>query len=155
MTLSAALQLVVDDLAAQVHVSTARVHPGIFDAQEMSRAIVQAPALLLACAGLMEADDLEGDQYEYSAALALYLPVRDEPGRPRTDSVLDDLVWPLLGYIPGREFGSPWSGPAGSPVARNLYSTTIDSRGVALWSVEWDQSIFLPRLPQPGILAPR
>ena len=153
--LHAALQLVVDDLAAQVYVPTARVHPGIFDAEEMARTVVQAPALLLACAGLVPGEDVEGGAYEYTAALALYLPVRDEPGRARTETVLDDLVAPLLGYLPGLELPEPWSGPAGWPVARNLYSATIDARGVALWSIEWDQTLFLPRLPEPGILAAR
>ena len=155
MTLSGALQSVVDACAAQVHVQTARVHPGIFDAEELGRAIVQAPALLLSCAGLVEGDYTGGEAYEYVAALALYLPVRDEPGRPRTEAVLDDLVAPLLGWLPGREFSAPWSGPAGQPVARNLYSATLDARAVALWAIEWDMPIHLPRLPQPGILAPR
>lgn len=145
--LHTALQLVVDDLAEQVHVPAARVHPGIFDAEEMARTVVQAPALLLSLAGLLEGDYAGGEQYEYIAALTLYLPVRDEqPDRPRTETVLDDLVWPLLGYLPGRQFATPWSGPAGSPTAANLYSATIDARGVALWSIEWDQRLRLPRI---------
>lgn len=146
MSLHAALAQMVAAVAGRVQVATARVHPGIFDAAEMARAVVEAPAALLTCAGLLDGDYAGGDAYEYVAALSLYLPVRDEPGRPRTVAVLDDLVLPLLGWLPGADFGPPWGAPAGGPVARNLYSATIDSRGVALWAVEWDQSIRLPRL---------
>lgn len=146
MSLTAALQLVCDDLAGQVSVRTARPHPGIYDAQELGRAALEAPALLLHCAALSPGEYAGGDAYEYEAALALYLPVRDEPGAPRTETLLDDLVAPLLGYLPGRTWGGPWTGAAGQPLARNLYSATIDARGLALWSIEWDQTLRLPRL---------
>lgn len=143
--LSEALRLVVDDLATQVQVADASIHPGIFDAAELARTIVAAPALRLACAGLVPGDYGGGDHFEYLAALVLYLPVRDVPGRARAATVTDDLVWPLLGYLPGRQYPAPWSGPATTPTAANLYSAKIDSTGVAMWSIEWDMPIRLPR----------
>lgn len=140
-----ALQQMVEDLAKFVGVEHASVHPGIFDSEEMARTIVMAPSLLLAAGGLVEGEYAGGETFEYLVPLTLYLPVRDEPGKSRTESVLDNLVVPILGYLPGYECSPPWSGPARSLSAVNLYNAVIDSKGFALWSIEWDQPIRLPR----------
>lgn len=129
------------------NVIEARVHPGITDARGLARASVRVPALLLSCLALAEGDYTGGDAYEYQAALSLYVIHRDQVGSPRLTGILDDLIVPLLGGIPGRDWGgTPWSGGAGIATARTLYSTEIDDQGIALWAVEWDQPIRLPRL---------
>jgi len=145
--LTAALGRITTDLAQTVAVAHHGVHRGIFDAAELARASLRAPALLVHCAGLRAGEYAGGDAHEYRADLTLYLIARDRLGSPRLEQALDELVQPLLGAIPGREWGGPpWSSAAGYPTARSLYSATIDQQGLALWAIEWDQLIRLPRV---------
>ena len=147
--LLAALQCCVDELAGVVPVVDHGVHRGIFDAQELARLATRTPALWLTCTALdpSAAGTTSGDAYDYDAALTLYCLARDRLGSPRLEGMLDALVTPLLGYIPGQRWGGdPWRSGASEAAARSLYATTIDQQGLALWAVAWDQTIRLPRL---------
>jgi hypothetical protein len=145
--LHAALQRCVSECATIAGgVTEARVHPGITDAKALARASIRVPGLLLSCLALVEGDYAGGDVYVYQAALSLYVIQRDQVGSPRLVTILDDLIVPLLGGIPGHDWGGdPWSGGAGVAAAETLYSTEIDDQGVALWVISWDQAIRLPR----------
>lgn len=146
--LNAALQACITDLAARVPVLDFGVHRGIFDATELARLATRAPALWLHCAALTpDAAGSSGDTYDFDASLSLYCLARDRLGSPRLEGMLDELVEPLLGYIPGRNWGgAPWRSGASSAAGRSLYAATIDQQGLSLWVIEWEQSIRLPRL---------
>jgi hypothetical protein len=151
-----ACERIAAELATVVPVRSSAVHRGIFDARELARASVQAPALLVHVASLRPAPSEDGgDAYGYTAALTCYVVQRDHAAGDRLERALDDLIAPLLGYIPGRlwcdaDGASEWTAPAGSVEASSLYSATIDQQAIALWALAWDQSIRLPRV-RPAI----
>ncbi|MCU0843208.1 MAG: hypothetical protein MUC79_16055 [Thiobacillaceae bacterium] len=146
--LVAALQSCVDDLARRVDVIDHGLTRGIFDAGELARHATRAPALWLHLANLEPTETSGGgDAYDYDAALTLYVIARDRLGSQRLEGALDALVLPLLGYIPGQRWGGdPWRNGAGAVAARTLYATAIDQQGLALWTLEWDQTLRLPRI---------
>jgi hypothetical protein len=150
--LHAACQRIAAELGQVVPVRSSTVHRGIFDARELARASIQAPALLVHVSGLAPAPGDDGDDaYGYTAALTCYVIQRDHAAGDRLERALDDLIAPLLGYIPGRlwcdaDGSTEWTTPAGSVEATSLYSATIDQQAIALWALAWDQSIRLPRV---------
>lgn len=145
--LHAGLVRCIGDIAARVPVAAARVHRGVFDAETLARESVQAPALLLTCLALRPGEYAGGDLHEYTAELTLYCIARDRLGNSRLEGVLDDIITPLLGLIPGQLWGgSPFASGASAASARTLYAATIDQQGLALWAVEWEQSVRLPRV---------
>ena len=147
--LLAALTGVVDTLATVVDVLDRGVLRGDLDAQELARLATRSPCLWLAVPVLSPSAEDSGDGvgWDYDAALSLFVLTADRLGSPRLERMLDQMIVPLLGYIPGRAWGgAPWTSGARRPTARALYSTTIDQTGLALWVVEWDQSIRLPRV---------
>jgi hypothetical protein len=73
--------------------------------------------------------------------------LRDRAGSARLDGVLDDLIVPLLGWIPGQTWGGePWARGADQPTAQSVFATEIDAQGIAVWAIAWDQALRLPRL---------
>jgi len=144
-TMQPALQAVVDDLATRVEVKYSAVHPGIFDPEGLARAALRVPAILLSTMGLSPIGSGDDGQ-DYEAHLRLHVITRDALGRLRADSALA-LVETLCGYIPGRRWDhAAWSDPAPWPDASNLYATEINAKGLALWAVDWNQTIRLPRI---------
>lgn len=146
--LRAALDACVNELAGVVPVQAHGVTRGIFDPTELGRLVTRDSAIYLYCAALTPDEDAgQGDAFDYTADLILYTVVRGLQVDARLDTLLDALIVPLLGYIPGQRWGGdPWTGGAETPAARSLYATTSDAQGLALWAIEWTQTLRLPRL---------
>lgn len=144
----AALESVLAELRTVVSVVDAGIHPGVVDPTELGRLSTRTPALYLACPTLVPDPEplADWDGYDYQAGPVAYVLMRDAPGAPRLPRMYDELIVPLLGYIDGQIWGGlPWLTPAGQPRARSLYSLEIDRMALALWTVEWEQSIRIPR----------
>ncbi len=116
---------------------------GRFDAAELRRAAVRAPAIYVACLGAPRVHTAAADAQVYAdLQLAIYIVTTNAPGLPR-GSAARNLADALLVYIPRARWDTDGIGAAEQLRADNLYSTELDERGAALWSLTWTQRLRL------------
>jgi len=125
--------------------ATVTTHSGRFDEDAIRRYLKRAPAAVVSCLG-GEAG-MRGERMLLDASMAVFCCTTDKAGSPRVSGQLElvDAVLralnPLTGAIPALD-----EVMVSRPMnlrARNLYSGKLDSEGVALWVVTWDQQIEL------------
>lgn len=146
MDLPALLEAIAADLRTLLGTRAAvvDVHAGRFTAAELRRYATRAPAVLLACLRVSALDQAGADRQTASLHLAAFVLTTDRDGTPRA-SVALDLAGRVLAALSLRR----WPGidereqrvidPA-TVEATNLYAADIDSQGVALWAVSWQQT---------------
>ena len=127
---------VVSAIKARVPSVAVEEHGGRFDAAELKRVAVRAPAVFVAVLGVGDVRELGG---EIGAALNMgaFVITTSASSAPRDEAALA-IVQALLGLVPGNR----WGRAEGNPdriTAENLFSSTIDKRGVAMWAVSWRQ----------------
>ena len=122
-------------------------HGGRIDAAELSRIATLTPALRLACIDLPLATSTGRGRRRIESQWVAFVIV-DDRGAPtdqtRDDSAMD-LAWTLAEQLSFRRWRLPSiTQDAIAPTSikpENLYSGTINKRGVALWAVSWSQTI--------------
>ena len=141
------LEAIAADLKRQLpKLRTCEVHDGGWDAAEVKRWSVGAPALLVAWLGT-EGTEAPGLAWtDCDQQLAVYIVTAD--GRAdgkllRRGEALRNLVDWLLLYIPRARWMVRGIGPAEELRARNLYSKAVDKDSLALAEVSWRQTVRL------------
>lgn len=116
-------------------------HGGRFNLQELRRYAVSAPCILVACLGAPKITE-EGSQLVAKLRWAAFVLARDTKGQSRGAEALL-LVEALLGVIRGNRWELEHAHRPESLRAENLYSGKLDTHGVALWAITWEQSLDL------------
>ena len=152
MTLSAIQTAIVAGLAARYTDLTVVAHGGQFTERELPLLLAQAPALLVASAGLDRLTPSGETAWRGQVRWAVYVLGNDLPADPpdpavpraalAADTALDLLLW-----LPDQR----WSLAVASLPdpesfsADNLYTGHVNNLRVALWGVTWIQTfLFTP-----------
>lgn len=122
------------------------VHDGKWDAAEVKRWAVAAPALLVASLGVVSTETPGERWTDCGLQLAIYVMTRDgvaaERKLPRGEAARNLVDWLLL-HVPRTRWGLTGIGPVEELRAENLYSGAVDQTGIALWAVTWRQTLRL------------
>ena len=121
---------------------TCAPHDGRFQAAELRRWAVGAPAVLIAWMGTTQTETPGVRWTDCEQQLAAFVVTRDRPGLPRGKAARD-IVSALLLLIPRARWGSTDIAATERLEARNLFSGAVDKNGVALWVVTWRQTLRL------------
>lgn len=143
MPLSANLALLRDQtvaaLAADERLGGARVyaHGGEFTHSELQRYATQAPCVVVA---VLKTDlDYEGGIPHASVTMGAVCVCKDQAGTKRDYQALtlaDAVMRSLMLYVPDHIDLDGASAPQ-HMTGRNLYTTTLDREGIAMWAVGW------------------
>jgi len=142
MSLLAFRDAVVNGIkAALPDVKSIEPHGGRFDEKELRTFGAAAPAVRVA---LLELTGVEGLQGATAMKIrcAAFVATRSTPALPRDKAALA-IVTTLAATIPDNDWGLNNTQNPQAVRAANLYSGGVDSAGIALWAVTWDQQINL------------
>lgn len=156
MDLPALLEAIAADLRTLLgsRAAVVDVHAGRFTAAELRRYATRAPAVLLACLRVSDLDQAGEHRQSASLNLAAFVLATDRDGTPRA-SVALDLAGRVMAILSLRRWANEKDGWPGIPEheqrvidpatveATNLYAADIDTQGVALWAVSWQQTFTL------------
>ena len=135
---------IVTALTAALPAGTSvQAHRGRFDsAAEIQKFAAKAPAVLVACvrAGLRGPGQ---GLAQMPASWAIYVITRDIPQMPR-DAGAIALVEALMLQVSGNCWGRTDISAPSDVQAQNLYAGSIDTLGVALWAVTFEQLVTDP-----------
>lgn len=118
-------------------------HAGRFDtAEELLRIITQAPAVLVSCLAVNRVDE-QGGVLCPEVRWVAYVVTRDAPKLKKDVSAVA-IIEQLVRVIAGNRWGIDGTHRPRGITGENLYSGAIDSLGVAIWAVPWQQGLDLP-----------
>jgi hypothetical protein len=117
-------------------------HGGRFDLEELKRFGALAPAARVAVLALRPAQELSSGRLLVTVRCATFVATRDLPALPRDVAALA-LVDAVLLAIEGNFWGDAAARRPAGLGAENLFGTTQDRTGVALWAVTWEQQVLL------------
>ena len=134
---------------------TCTVHDGRFDRDGLKRFSLQTPAILVSCLGSASVTDRGDGGINADRLWAAFVLTRPAPGLPRGEgarNLVDALELLILRGVErtdektgeirsSNRWGLKGVGPAEQVRSQNLYGGTIDSKGVALWTVTWRQAL--------------
>ncbi|BCS94613.1 hypothetical protein DSLASN_02450 [Desulfoluna limicola] len=136
---------------------TCEPHGGRFDLQELKRISTKAPAVFVAILGTGKVKEVGSGEVDIPVSLAAFVVTKTEGKLPCAESALN-VAEGLLTRIPGSNWACDGVFGADPATAKNLYSGTIASKGVAMWAVTWTQKVrmgedaFRTDLPFPSEL---
>ncbi len=141
------LEAIAADLRAQLPaLKSCEVHDGKWDAGEVQRWAVRAPAVLVAWLGTARAETPGVAWTDCDQELAIFVVTRNAPRLRRGEACRNLVDWLLL-YVPRARWGfssaATGIGAAEDLRAENLYSGAIDKQGVAIAAVTWQQTLRL------------
>ena len=141
MSLETLRQAVVATLdAATPKQVTCAAHGGRFDLNELKRVSAKAPALFVAVLGFGDLKESHGE-YEAVVSWAAFVVTRDAP-RVHRDKAAVALVDALALIVPDNTWGTDACLNTPQNVrGDNLFNSTVDKAGVAMWAVSWRQSM--------------
>lgn len=119
---------------------TVEPHGGRFDLKELNRWSRQAPAVLVAAVSVPAIAD--GPTRNAEVRWVAYLVTRDTPEATRDVAALD-YAEALLRLVRKNTWGLENTQTPERVAAENLYSGQLDSNGMALWAVSWQQAVSL------------
>ncbi|MDE2667551.1 MAG: hypothetical protein OXI69_15530 [Acidobacteriota bacterium] len=141
---------------------TCEGHDGRFDLAELKRRALKTPAVLVSCGGTTSVEERGDEGINSTRQWTAFVLTRDAPGLSRGEAArnlvdaLEFLI--LLGAIRTEEktgvqrqsnrWGLRGVGQPEQLRSQNLYSGTIDKKGVALWAVSWRQTLSLRPLTE-------
>lgn len=143
MSISAFLKAIEADITPPLQALGARdiaTSPGRFDAGEIDRRSFKSPALRVAFLGAGRSKPLPDKTRRYDASWGVFILT---DGRGRAAEGLDLMV-AIAERIEVNRFAA--AAPVGLPENIRLdplYSASTDDKGIALFSVSWNQSIRL------------
>ena len=140
--LEAAAQAIRDDVrvpeAAEVSVWRGRVGAEVLD-----RLSTRDPAIVLAC----DRADLSPDLSPVSMNLTIVALCMSRGGKDRDDVALT-LVEGLTRWIDDWVWGPDFNArPPDRITARNLWTPSVDKKGVTIWALAWTQQLELASTP--------
>jgi hypothetical protein len=115
-------------------------HPGRFTQAELQLLARKKRAVRVAIESMPELVINGPGQIMASPLFSAVVICSDVADMPRHQSALD-LVQTILQALPHARWGASYLGPVmpKSIRADNLYSGDIDSQGIALWGISWQQ----------------
>ena len=119
---------------------TVEAHGGRFDLNELKRWSKQAPAVLVAAVSVPTIAD--GPTHIAEVRWVAYLVTRDTPQATRDVAALD-FSEALLRLVRKNTWQLDNTQNPQRVTAENLYSGQVDSHGMALWAVSWQQAVSL------------
>lgn len=148
MTPSAIQAAAVAVLAARYPALTVVAHGGQFTERELPMLLAQAPALLVAIAGIDRLTPFGETAWRGQVRWAVYVLGNDLPADPPTPEVpraalAADTALDLLLWLPGQRWGLAAAGlpDPDSFSADNLYTGHVNTLRIALWGVTWTQTV--------------
>lgn len=126
-------------------------HAGRFDLAELQRLAAKAPAVRVACLGVLSAKATPGC-VEITVSWAAFVIAKDQRGLKRDAAALA-LITAIMPTIPGNLWGLDNVDAPDKIRADNLYSGKLDQKGVALWGVRWQQDMQLGQLDEATLEA--
>jgi phage gp37-like protein len=115
-------------------------HGGRFDVAELRRVSAKAPAVFVASLGFRDLVYANG-LYKGTFAWGAFVVAKDKP-RVHRDLVAAAVVDRLALIVPENTWGSDDCLDAPQAVrGDNLFSSGVDSSGVAMWAVSWQQQM--------------
>jgi hypothetical protein len=145
VSITAVQQAIVTTLKTGLtDLKTCDIHGGSFDVQELLRVSVRAPGVLVT---VLDAT-VDGGAFPPAAQVtfAAFIYAADKPGMPRGQAALA-LAEAALALIYGADWGISDVQTTPSQIqARNLFSTQLDKKGVAIWGISWQQKIELSQM---------
>lgn len=111
----------------------------LLDEDELSRAILKAPVVLVYCAGFNIGDDVSMLDVAWGACVMVSGPRPDLRG-DRAAGIAEAIAR----HVRNADWGLPSVGRASQIHAESIYTGTLDQRAVSLWGVTWRQTIDVP-----------
>ncbi|MCY4584897.1 MAG: DUF1834 family protein [Bryobacterales bacterium] len=143
MSTQALLAAIVADLRRQLPaLKSCEIHDGRWNADELKRWAVGAPAILVAWTGTPRTETPGVRWTDADQQLIAVVATRDTPSLPRGEGARNLVDWLLL-YLPRARWGLAGVGAAERVRAENLFSAALDKTGVAMWAVTWTQPLRL------------
>lgn len=139
------LEAIADTVRARLPLpalKTCRVHDGRWDAAELKRRTLAAPAAFVFCSGAPRIAAPNEAHTDADCELAVAFIARDKPGEPR-GAAARAFAETTMAHLPRDRWGLSGLGPATDMRAENLYSETLDKTGAAMWTVTWRQTLRL------------
>ena len=157
----------LEAVAAEIKVwvpdlKTCAVHDGRFDRDGLKRFSLQTPAILVSCLGTASVTDRGDGGIEADRLWAAFVLTKDRPGLTRGEgarNLVDALELLILCGVErtdgntgeirsSNRWGLRSVGQPEQVRSQNLYGGTIDTKGVALWTVTWRQVLRIRPLSQ-------
>jgi len=115
-------------------------HPGRFNLEELKRMTTRLPGVKVAILGAPQTEELGTGEYKATLKFAAFILVGDRRNLSKEKAALN-LVEILTTLIGSNRWGRDDVYLAENISADNLYSGSIDKKGVAIWAVTWSQAI--------------
>lgn len=154
---------VLDSIATQLKVLVpvlrlSEVVGGEFNPEELRRQSVKLPGAFVTCSKT-EPGEVYGNKVKIPArflvVLAVAFKMDGQPASQGRERLIARLATRVIHKVmtAAKKWDNDEVLSAPERVAsKNLYSRTVDSNGVALWAVWWDQQLLLNEDPPPGAL---
>lgn len=114
-------------------------HGGRFDAEELRRWSIKAPALVVMCVAADGVNDLGGiPSVPWRFAVVV---VTKSTAKAKRDEVALGLVEAVLHRVHGNRWGAENVDAPDQVLAENLFSAPADKEGIALWGMRWSQAV--------------
>lgn len=121
---------------------TCAAHPGRFSEAELTRIAFKTPSVHIAALATGQ-QIMSGSEHHASIAWCAYVTAAETPDATR-DLLAIRLVNALLQIIDDNDWDSDDVVEKPEQIkSQNLFSANIDSKGVAMWAVTWQQIIRL------------
>jgi phage gp37-like protein len=130
-------------------VKTVKEYDGQFDGEELARHSLAAPAVLVAIAGVPQAE-LSSDGTLCTVRLVAFVLTRETAGISRGAAALAN-VNTLLHGVQEQTWGLSGVDTPKAVRGDSLYDRKIDQTGTALWGVAWEQNVTLGAV-DPAVL---
>lgn len=125
-------------------------HGGRFALEDLKKIAQRTPAVRVGCLGIRDMVSDGGGAIDVTAIWGIFVITTDKPMLPRDAGALI-LVGAIAAVVPDNLWDGTATGyPEGSR-GDNLYSGQLESIGVALWAITWQQKITLGGLDPAGL----
>lgn len=139
-TLATLLDPIVADLGSIEGVTSCEAFGGKFDLPALERFGAKAPAIRVAILRLPGFKWVDTGELDATVDLGAFIVTRDAVGLPRDLAVLR-LVQAVIVKVHAARWGQSSVQAARPARAENLYSGSIQSKGLALWGVSWTSKL--------------
>ena len=142
MIISDLRQKIVDTIKGEFGLKTVKTHSGKFTTDSLRKLIAgKTPTVLIAALRVGSVNRVDNDQVETSIYFAAYVITTDKKAINKDESALN-IVEALLSILPNNRWGVVGQdiGVPKSINAENLYSNDTDAKGVAIWTLSWQQT---------------
>jgi Holliday junction resolvase len=135
-------QKIVDTITDQFGLKTVKTHSGKFTPDSLKKIFAgKTPTVLIAALKVGSIKRIETDQVEATINFAAYIITTDRAAIKKDESALN-IVEAFLSILPNNRWGLVGKdiGEPKSINSDNLYSNDTDAKGVAIWTISWQQT---------------